>query len=309
MSDFVSHFISTQDGLKLFVRAYGAPGSKHLPVFCLHGLARTSADFHSLASALSSDHENPRQVFAMDYRGRGRSSYDPDPAKYNVGVELNDLLTVLAALGIGRAVFIGTSRGGILTMLLASVRPDLIAGAVLNDIGPVIEPPGLLRIKGYVGKLSQPETLVEGGEMLRQLFGAHFTKLTTNDWTAFAQRTFEERDGKLVPAYDLQLAQTLADYDIDQPLPPLWQQFDALAGVPVMLIRGENSDLLSPETVQAMRSRRPDLQVTEVPAQGHAPLLMEDDIIARLGQFIAGCERPTTDSHLKFAQPNLRPSH
>ena len=290
MPDFASHFIGTQDGLKLFVRGYGAPGSNHLPVFCLHGLARTSADFHRLAIALSGDAANPRQVFAMDYRGRGRSDYDPNPDNYNVGVELNDVLTVLGALDIGPAVFIGTSRGGILTMLLASARPDVLAGAVLNDIGPVIEPLGLMRIKGYVGKLSQPASFEEAAEMLRRLFGAQFTNLTADDWRAFAQRTFEARDGKFVASYDPGLAQGLAALDIDQPQAPLWQQFDALASVPVMVVRGENSDLLSPNTVMAMRQRRPDLQVVEVPGQGHAPFLMEDDIIARIGQFIAACD-------------------
>jgi pimeloyl-ACP methyl ester carboxylesterase len=290
MPDYTSHFIFSQDGLKLFVRSYGMPMSKRLPVFCLHGLARTSADFHRLAIALSDDAANPRQVFAMDYRGRGRSDYDPDPAHYNVGVELNDVLTVLSALGIPLAVFIGTSRGGILTMLLANVRPDLLAGAVLNDIGPVIEPQGLMRIKGYVGKLSQPASFEEASEQLRRLFGAQFTSLTADDWRAFAQRTFETRDGKLVASYDPGLAQGLAALDADQPQPPLWPQFDALAGVPVMLIRGEHSDLLSRNTVAAMRQRRPDLQVVEVPGQGHAPLLMEDDIIARIGQFIAACD-------------------
>jgi pimeloyl-ACP methyl ester carboxylesterase len=290
MSDFVSHFVATQDGLKVFVRAYGTPSSNHLPVFCLHGLARTSADFHRLAIAISADPASPRQVFAMDYRGRGRSDYDPNPANYTVEVELNDLVTVLNALAIGPAVFIGTSRGGILTMLLASVRPGVIAGAVLNDIGPVIEPQGLMRIKGYVGKLAQPASVEEAAEMLRRLFVAQFTSLTAEDWRAFAERSFEARGGKLVASYDPALAQGLAAFEIDQPLAPLWPQFDALAGVPVMVVRGDNSDLLSPDTVSAMRQRRPDLHVVEVPGQGHAPLLMEHDIIARIGQFIAVCD-------------------
>jgi pimeloyl-ACP methyl ester carboxylesterase len=291
MSDFVSHSVTTQDGLKLHVRAYGARTSARLPVVCLHGLARTGADFHHLALALSEHSSKPRQVLAMDYRGRGRSDYDPNPANYNVGVELNDVLTVLAALEIGPAVFIGTSRGGILTMLLASVRPEMLAGAVLNDVGPVIEPHGLLRIKGYVGKLSQPASFDGAAEMLRRLFGAQFTSLTAEDWMAFAQRTFAERNGKLVPSYDPTLAQTLAGFEIEQPLPPLWPQFDALAPVPLMVVRGENSDLLSQHTVAAMRERRPDLQFLQVPGQGHAPLLVDDDTIGRLAEFVATCDR------------------
>jgi len=290
MPDYVSHIVTTQDGLKLHVRAYGALTSARLPVVCLHGLARTGADFHRLAVALSGDAPKPRQVFAMDYRGRGRSDYDPNPANYNVGMELNDVVTVLAALEIGPAVFIGTSRGGILTMLLASLRPEMLAGAVLNDIGPVIDQRGLLRIKGYVGQLSQPASFEEAAEMLRRVFGAQFTSLTADDWTAFARRTFGERDGKLVPSYDPALAQTLAGVEIDQPLPPLWPQFDALTHVPLMVVRGENSDLLSPDTVAAMRQRRPDLQFLEVPGQGHAPLLMEDHTIGRIGEFVASCD-------------------
>jgi pimeloyl-ACP methyl ester carboxylesterase len=291
MPDFISHFVRTQDGLNLHVRDYGRRSDVRLPVVCLHGLARTGADFHHLAIALSDDSAGPRQVIAMDYRGRGRSDYDPNAANYNVGVELNDLLAVLTALGIGRAIFIGTSRGGILTMLLAAACPDLLAGAVLNDIGPVIEPGGLMRIKGYVGRLSQPASFAEGGEMLRRLFGAQFTALTPQDWIAFAQRTFEERYGRLVACYDPALAQTLADFDTNEPPPPLWAQFDALAPVPLLLVRGENSDLLSRETVAAMLQRRPDLQVLEVAAQGHPPLLMEEDVVAHIRRFVAACDR------------------
>jgi pimeloyl-ACP methyl ester carboxylesterase len=288
--DYISRFVTAQDGLKLHVRAYGARTAVGLPVVCLPGLARTGADFHQLAAALSN---KQRQVFAMDYRGRGRSDYDRDPANYNLGIELNDLLAVLTALGIGPAVFVGTSRGGILTMLLAVARPCAIAGAVLNDIGPVIEPSGLMRIKGYVGKLPQPVSFEDGGEMLRRLFGAHFPKLTSADWTGYARRTFEERDGKLVASYDPKLAQTLAGVDGERQLPPLWKEFNALARVPVMVVRGANSDVLSPETVAAMRASRRDLQVLAVPDQGHAPLLADDATIKRIADFIGECEKRT----------------
>lgn len=287
-TDYVSRVVTAQDGLKLYVRAYGPRAADNLPVVCLPGLARTSADFGPLASALSA--EPPRQVFAMDYRGRGRSDYDRDPANYNLGIELNDLLAVLTALGIGPAVFVGTSRGGILTMLLAVARPGAIAGAVLNDIGPVIESQGLMRIKGYVGKLPPPVSYEDGGEMLRRMFGAHFPKLTSADWTAYAHRTFEERNGKLVASYDPQLAQTLAGVDGERRAPPLWKEFNALACVPVMVVRGANSDLLAPETVAAMRLARPDLQVLEVPDQGHAPLLSDDPTIRRIADFVGACE-------------------
>src|SRR5438128_4728053 len=166
-----SLFVTAQDGLRLHVRTYGARASSALPVVCLPGLARTAADFADLALVLSSHRERP--VLALDYRGRGKSHYDRNPANYTLQVALADLLAVLTALGIGRAAFVGTSRGGILTMLLAVARPTAIAGCVLNDIGPVIEPAGLMRIKGYVGKLPQPASFREAAEALQQRFGSH----------------------------------------------------------------------------------------------------------------------------------------
>jgi pimeloyl-ACP methyl ester carboxylesterase len=294
-SDYRSLFITMYDGLRLHVRVYGPGASNRLPVVCLPGLARTSADFHELALSFAGDRKRPRQVFAVDYRGRGRSDYDRDPANYSLSVELNDALAMLAALDIGPAVFIGTSRGGILTMLLATSRPAVIAGAVLNDIGPVIEPRGLVRIKSYLGKLPQPASFEEAGEVMRRLFSGHFPNLTSSDWIAFGRRTYEEQNGTLTPCYDPKLVKALEGIDLERPLLPMWDQFDALARVPVMVIRGANSDLLSSDTVVAMRRHRPDLEVVEVPDQGHAPLLSDAGTILRIGAFIPRCE-PITAS-------------
>ena len=285
-----STFISAPDGLRLHARCYGRRSAAALRIVCLPGLARTEADFTTLAEALTSDTSRQRRVIALDYRGRGQSEYDRDPANYNFQVELADVLAVIAALDAAPAIFVGTSRGGILAMLLAAVRPTAIAGVVLNDIGPVIEPKGLIRIKGYVGKLPQPRSFEEGAEILRRLFSAQFPKLGPDDWLAGARRTFRENNGVLVPTYDVKLAKTLEGVDFDKPFPPLWAQFDALANVPVMVIRGENSDILSPATVEAMRARHPTMETIEVSDQGHAPLLVEPDTIARVAEFAARCE-------------------
>jgi pimeloyl-ACP methyl ester carboxylesterase len=284
-----SIFISAPDGLRLHARSHGLRSHMALPVLCLPGLARTAADFDVLAEALANDAACPRRVVALDYRGRGQSDYDRNPANYSFQIELADMLAVATALDCLPAIIVGTSRGGILAMLLAALRPSAIAGVVLNDIGPVIEPKGLMRIKGYIGKLPQAATFEEAAEILRRLFDHQFPKLTPDDWLVAAHRTFKQENGRLLPTYDVKLAKTMEGIDFDHPLPPLWAQFDALSAVPVMAIRGANSDLLSAETVEAMRAHHPALETLEVPDQGHAPLLAESDTIAHIAKFVARC--------------------
>ena len=285
-----STFITAQDGLRLHVRAWGPRLAALLPVVCLPGLARTVADFETLASALASGANGPRSVLALDLRGRGRSDYDRNPKNYNVQVELADVLAVLTALAVDQAVFIGTSRGGILTMLLAVARPTALAGCVLNDVGPVIETVGLMRIKSYLGKLPQVASLHEAADVLRRLFAAQFPKLSDDDWVTFARRTFKDDGGRIVPDYDVRLGKTLAQIDPTRPVPALWKEFNALARVPLLVIRGGNSDILSRATVAAMQTRHPAMEAVEVADQGHAPLLSDPALIARIAAFAESCD-------------------
>jgi pimeloyl-ACP methyl ester carboxylesterase len=285
-----SIFVTAPDGLRLHVREWGSHASRAMPVVCLPGFARTGRDFETLATALARDSNTPRRVLALDSRGRGKSEYDRNPANYNLPTELADVLAVLTALEIGRAVFVGTSRGGILVMLLGAARPGAIAGCVLNDIGPVIELEGLARIKGYVGKLPRPGSYQEAAEVLRKLFVSQFPKLTGDDWLAFARRTFKEAGGHIVPDYDVRLGLMLEEIDLEQPLPALWKEFDSLARVPMMLLHGSNSDILSAATVAEMQARRSGLKHVTVADQGHAPLLADADSIGRIAAFIANCD-------------------
>ncbi len=284
-----SLFVSAQDGLRLHVREYGTRGAPGLAVVCLPGITRTVADFDELAPALAAGPLR-RRVIAIDSRGRGLSEYDSKPENYNVMVELADIVSVLTALAIGPAIFVGSSRGGVLTMLLGAAHPTAIAGVVLHDIGPVVEPKGLARIKGYVGKLPQPRSFEEGADILRRFMSAQFPKLTAGQWLAAARRTWQMKNGALVPTYDVRLARALAGIDIERPIPPLWNEFDTLADVPMLVIRGGNSDILSSATVAAMRARRTKMELIEVADQGHTPLLEGDDLLRKIVRFAEDCD-------------------
>ena len=276
-----------QDGLRVHVRDYGAANTKLLPVVCLAGLTRNSADFEALAEALASGQAgSARRVIAIDYRGRGLSDYDADWHHYNVTMESTDIIAALTALSITRAQFVGTSRGGLNSMVLAAMRPHLIAALVLNDIGPVLEPKGLARIKSYVGKMPQPQSWADAENLLKTVSSNHFPALGDDDWKAFAAQVFHEVKGKLVPRYDLKLANTMAALDLDAPQPDLWPQFEAMQAIPILVLRGEMSDLLSEATFTAMQTRHPHCQGFVVAGQGHAPMLRDQASISAIATFL-----------------------
>ena len=181
---------------------------------------------------------------------------------------------------------------------------------MLHDIGPVIEPKGLARIKSYVGKLPQPRNFREGAEILRRLFDAQFPKLTGEQWLAAAQRTWKMDGAELVPTYDVRLARTLAELDIERPMPAMWTEFDALSRIPILVIHGANSDILSAETVTAMHARHPTMESIEIPDQGHVPLLDSPDLIRCIAEFVGSCdaERNGAGAERKAPSPQYRGS-
>jgi len=295
MSASRSHFISAPDGLRLHARVWGPEVSDLTPVVCLPGLTRNGDDFAPLAERLARADApgGPRRVAALDYRGRGLSDHDPDWRHYDLLVENADILACLAALEIGEAVIVGTSRGGLHAMLFAAVRPALLRGVVLNDIGPVIEAQGLARIRSYVGKMPAPRDWDEAVDLMRTAMGGRFPALAPEDWRAYAEGAFAQGpDGRLALRYDPALMRTLDQLDLDTPPPSAWPQFEGLAHAPVLAIRGEMSDLLSAETLTQMQARHPDCAVHVVEGQGHAPLLRDAASLTRIERFIAAATPP-----------------
>jgi pimeloyl-ACP methyl ester carboxylesterase len=277
---------SSNNGLTLYARRYGEARPGVRPVLCLPGLTRNSADFHDLASFLASHPTRPRQVLCPDYRGRGKSDYDPEWRNYSPFVELLDTLDLMSIMGLEHAAIIGTSRGGIIAMLMAAVRPNAMSALVLNDIGPEIETAGLARIMGYAGKVPLPATWEEASELVRSMNKRFFTNLSEDDWAELARQLFAERNGRPAPGYDTKLADALSEIDIAQKIPTMWPQFEALTRIPVLVLRGEHSDLLSAATVAEMEARHPRLASVTVHAQGHAPLLKDRFTIGIIADFL-----------------------
>ena len=265
------------DGLVLAGRDYAAAGpTGRRPVVCLPGLTRNSRDFEPLAARLvtGGGATPPRRVVTFEFRGRGSSQYDPNPTGYNVAQELADTRLGLAALGLEAITAFGTSRGGIVTMIAGAMAPGLVKAAVLNDIGAEVDLAGLIRIKGYVGRaIPASFSWDEVVAAMKLANRGEFPALDDAAWHRFARRLHRDFGGRPMLDYDPRLAETLATISAETPMPDLWPAFDTLADVPVLLLRGALSDLLSAETAAKMAARHPGLEVVEVADQGHAPLL------------------------------------
>jgi pimeloyl-ACP methyl ester carboxylesterase len=285
---FEERVIATVDGLALYARDYSPLlPETGLPVICLHGLTRNSRDFDIVAPRIAA---LGRRVVAPDMRGRGKSANDPDPAHYVPAVYAQDVLKLMDALSISRAVFIGTSMGGLITMVLATMAPDRIAASILNDVGPKLNPAGLARIATYVGRTQPVSSWAEAAEAVRSITGSAYPERLDDEefWLAFARRTFHERDdGLLETDYDPHIALAFADFDEDAPPPDLSPLFMGLAQKPMLSIRGGISDLFGEDVVEMMRGLKADLETATITNIGHAPMLDEPEAWDAVLDFLA----------------------
>jgi len=283
-------YYTSHDGLRLYARYYPAPYSRRRPVLCLPGLTRNGRDFHVLASYLS-DPRNPRarDVIAVDYRGRGRSQWDPRWRNYSLANEMQDALDLLTIGGLSDVAVVGTSRGGLIAMMMACIRPAAIGTVVLNDIGPVVEREGLVRMIAYVGRVPLPATWDEASELVRGINIKAFPAIPESDWPEIARQWFNDDHGHPTAGYDPMLSRSISL--IDGPAPELWPQLQALARVPTMVIRGELSDLLSTATLNEMQRRHPAIETVTVRGQGHAPMLRDRSTVVAIDDFIARHDR------------------
>ena len=274
------------DGQRMHARDYApCSGEAKLPVVCIHGLTRNAADFETVAPWMAA---RGRRVLAVDVRGRGKSAHDPEPSRYIPPIYAADILCLLDTLGIARALFVGTSMGGIITMVIASLRPLAVAGSVLNDVGATLNPEGLKRIGSYLGKRVKVSGWPEAAAYAKSINERAFPSYGPAEWDAFAQRLFiQKSDGSLHLAYDPDIAVPFKAAGPDAPPPDLTGLFLGLvSGRPSLLIRGALSDLITEDQALSMRMMDPQLDYAEVKGVGHAPMLDEPEALDALAKFL-----------------------
>lgn len=288
MSEFEDRFWSSRDGLRLHYRDYpgpagDSPAAPRPVVLCLPGLTRNARDFANLASRLSP----AWRVVCPDLRGRGDSAYARDSATYQPAQYVEDIELLLAEAGITRFVAVGTSLGGLLTMLLAAGGGERIAGAVLNDIGPVLEPAGLRRIFEYVGQGRSFPTWMHAARALQDSQGEAFPRFGITEWLAMAKRVMTlGQNGRIVFDYDMKIAEPFAAIARGESV-DLWPAYQALSGCPLLIVRGALSDLFSAATLDAMVARIPDAQAVTLADVGHAPTLDEPEAVTAIERLLA----------------------
>ena len=273
-------YFTVRDGLRLHYRDYRGSSDKP-PLLCLPGLTRNARDFADFAERYS-----PRfRVIALDFRGRATSDYDPVPARYNPLTYAGDVIELLDHLGIDQAIFVGTSLGGLVTMVLAATAPQRIAAAIINDVGPDVDPAGINRILTYVGKDVRFSSWDEAADTIAANYGSKFDRFTHSDWVAMAKRNCREENGEIRFDYDMAIAEPFRTAG-PAPQVDLWPLFAALGHKSLLVVRGEKSDLLTAETAAKMQAVAPGMKLAVVSGVGHAPELSEPEAVAAIDEFL-----------------------
>lgn len=284
MNDYSENYFTNPDGLKQFYRDYNHVGDGVPVVLCLPGLTRNSRDYAEIASHMA----KTCRVIVVDQRGRGYSDWDPDPSRYRPDVYVSDMMALLAHLRVSKVIAFGTSLGGLMTFMMAAMHPGVLLGAVINDIGPEVDPKGVNRIKSFVGKIAPPTTWDEAVAVSKAASKTAFPKFTDNDWLWLAKKLYVEEDGKITAQYDPAISKNFDATDTETP-PDLWPIFDLSAGVPMVVLRGALSDIMSAETLEKMATRHPDLVPVTVPDKGHTPLMTEPESLKAIDAFLERC--------------------
>lgn len=274
-------YYTVDDGLTLYARDYNASSSSTV-LLCLHGLSRNSADFEPLCESLSGHY----RIISVDQRGRGLSQWDENSSRYQLPNYVEDMWQLLDQLDVNRVVVIGTSMGGLMGMLMAAQKPERIQGLVINDVGPEVDPRGLARIMGYVGKTVSIENWDDAAAQTQSINQVCFPNFTQAQWQAMARRTYRENDlGVPVPNYDPQISAPIQSDESAAVPPDLWPMFESIA-VPMLTLRGSLSDLMSGDCLQKMAKLKPQMQWAEIDDVGHAPVLDEPQAVSAIENFI-----------------------
>ncbi|WP_417278842.1 alpha/beta fold hydrolase [Celeribacter sp.] len=276
------HYFTTSDGLNL---AYDVQGTG-VPVLCLAGLTRNMDDFEPVVDHFADD----AQIIRLDSRGRGASDHDPNVMNYTIPQESADALALLDHLGIDKAAILGTSRGGLIAMALAVTAKARLSGVLLNDIGPEMDAQGLSHIMDYLGRPSAYRSFEDAADKLPKALGAQFPNLSRDQWLTYARRIWAEGESRLELRYDPGLLEAIKAQSVTGALPDLWPLFEAFDGLPLALLRGENSNLLPKSTMEEMQRRRPDMIAAEVKDRGHVPFLDEPESLDVIARFLARIE-------------------
>ncbi len=288
MQEYKDYWFNSSNGLRLYARDYPHTAPE-ATILCIPGLTRNSADFSQLCDQLATRY----RVIAVDLRGRGKSDYDPDPYNYHPGVYVDDITCLLNSLELESVILIGTSLGGLISMILSAMQAERITAAIINDIGPEANQAGLDRIKAYVCNPTPVNSWAEAVSKTHAIQGREYPNFSESDWVAFTNNLYrEDNEGNPVLNYDSAIA-ILLEQNQDNAVPPnLWSLFDTIQSTPLLLLRGELSDILTRDCVEKMQQKKPDMQFVEVASCGHAPLLTEPESMQAITQFLT-----TVSSH------------